>query len=375
MAKLVSKKFENIMDHNLVKVIMDRKSDIEPIIEEVKSWWGYDLYNRKPGPAYTDDGVFIGTNLDLACFLYELCQRGAAINIPKYETFSKKKLKEGQHLTSKDNRHGIIKGLVSNKETWVFSIQMIDQNVMTTDGFGDTRTFSLTDFKGNWYKGWTELQFIATAKENNWMTENKLFSDNKIVFNTFIHPNRWTSFFGDKYFITKLLIQRMEQQGKYFYGQIKQMLDSGITYPKSEIDKKSAKSYSDKSIDKGKRIKVDAYEVEMDTPPNDTTFKEYKFNQETLVDLTRKRNDYIYKSGPLLRFMTRATEYAHFQKPDLFPAWIKGAEWNHEYKQKGGRKIWSRLVLCQPENFKLGVAIRKRIYKKSIEVSESYKEE
>ena len=70
--------------------------------------------------------------------------------------------------------------------------------------------------------------------------------------------------------------------------------------------------------------------------------------------------------------MTRATEFAHFKNPDRFPHWIKGTEWNHEYKQKGGKKVWSRLVLCQPENFKLGLALRKRSWSKSTRVSENY---
>ncbi len=373
MAKSVSKKFENIMDHPIVKIITDRKADITPVLETVSGWWSYDLYNRKPGPAYTDDGVFIGTDLDLACFLFELSKRGAAINIPKYETFRQTKLKEGQFLTSKDNRHGILKGLISNREFWIFSISVNDLGIITEQGAGDTRTFSMTDFKGKWYKGWDEMQFVATADENKWMTEHKLFTDNRIVFKHFIHPNRWTSFFGEKYFITKLLLQRLEQESKYYFGQVKQMKEKGITFPKGSGPSKS-KSYSDKSVDKGKQIQMEAFEVEIDVPPNDITFPEYDFNQKNLVKLHNSRNNYIFGVGPALRFMTRATEYAHFINPDRFPAWVKGAEWIQGYKQKGKKKEWSRLILCQPENFKLGVALRKRSWMKSTRVSESYEE-
>lgn len=371
--KAVSKKFQELMDESIVKVILDKTSNIDSVIGEVKSWWSYDLFNRKPGPAYQEDGTFVGTDLDMACFLYELAERGAAINIPEYKSFRQTKFKEGQMLTSKDNRHGILKGLVSNKETWVFSINMIDQNVMTSDGTGDSRTFSLTDFKGKWYDGWKDLQFIGTAKENGWLMENKLLTDNKIIFRDFIHPNRWTSFFGVKYFITKLLIQRLTEEASHYYKQVKRMKEEGITFA-SGGGATSPASYTDKSVDKGKQITVDAFEVELDVPPNDTKFPEYESSQENYTELYRKRNNFVFGVGPALRFMTRATEYAHFKNPDRFPHWIKGAEWVHEYKQKGKKKVWSRLVLCQPENFKLGLALRKRTWPKSTRVSEDYEE-
>jgi len=371
--KAVSKKFYELMEEPIVQVILDRTTNLDEAIEEVRSWWSYDLFNRKPGPAYTEDGVFKGTDLDMACFLYELAERGAAINLTgEYKSFRQTKFKEGEMLTSKENRHGILKGLVSNKEFFTFSISVEDQNVMTTDGTGEDRTFSLTDFKGNWYPGWKEIQFLSTAKENQWLHEHNIISgENKIVFKHFIHPNRWTSFYGVKYFITKLLLQRMTEEASHYYKNIKAMEKEGITFPPSD-GYKPKKSFTDKSVDGGKQINVDAFEVEVDYPDNDTEFPEIEFNSENYAKYYRRRNNYIFGVGRKLRFMTRATEFAHYKNPDRFPHWIKGAEWNHEYKQKGGKKVWSRLVLCQPENFKLGLALRKRSWSKSTRVSENY---
>ena len=96
MAKEISKKFIGLMDNEWVKIILDKSSDITPVIDEVNSWWGYDLFTRKPGPAYIEDNIFTSTDLDLACFLYELVDRGAAITIPTYKNFRQEKVKEGQ---------------------------------------------------------------------------------------------------------------------------------------------------------------------------------------------------------------------------------------------------------------------------------------
>lgn len=372
MGKIVSKKFQGLIDKSIVQVILDKTSNIEEAINEVESWWSYDLYNRKPGPAYTDDGVFIGTDLDMACFLYELSKRGAAINIPEYKSFRQTRFKEGQMLTSKENRHGILKGLTSNALTWNFSINVFDQNIMTESGTGDNRTFTLTDFKGGWYDGWKNIEFIGTAKENEWLNEHEIISgQNKIIFKHFIHPNRWTSFFGEKYFITKLLIQRLTEEASHYYKQIQRMKDEGITFPPGD-GQSTTKTFIKKDVDEGKQINVDAFEVEVDYPQNETEFPEYKSSQENYTTLYRKRNNFIYGVGSSLKFMTRATEFAHFKNPDRFPHWIKGTEWTHDYKQKGKRKEWSRLILHQPINFELGLALRKRTFSKSIRVSENY---
>jgi hypothetical protein len=71
--------------------------------------------------------------------------------------------------------------------------------------------------------------------------------------------------------------------------------------------------------------------------------------------------------------MARASELAFFEHgDDTMPAWIKDAKWERNYVEKGKRKEWDRLVLFQPEVGKRGVAIRKRTWEKTEEVSENY---
>ncbi len=372
--KHVGKTIKDLKIHPLTSLIVDKSIDINPAIDEVKNFWNYDLMSRKPGPAYTEDGVFTGTDLDLACFLYALLERKAVINIPKYKTFRQTKFKEGQVLTSKDNRHGVVVGVVANQHNFTFSVRIKDMNVMTTNDVGDYRNFAMTDFDGEWYDGWKTIEFLPSVNENKFITENELWSSSSIIFKNFVHPNRWTSFFGQYYFVTKLLIQRLVEERKYLNLVKKNMLEDGINYPVSDGLKFAPKSYTDKSVDKGKQIKVKSFNVEIDFPQNDESkFLKYEYNQDNLVKVTklwRKFGTDITN----LRFMTRVTELAHFNNPGRFPHWLKNMKWENDYKLKGKKIKWERLVLFQPGVGEQAIAIRKRTFEKAERVSEKFEQ-
>jgi hypothetical protein len=356
-----------------MNTIANNSEDLTDVIEYVKSFWSYDLYTRKPGPAYDKDGVFKGTDLDLACFLYELAGRGAVINIPVYKGFRQKKFKEGQVLTSKENRHGSIISLNSNRNNFTFSVKIKDANIMSSDSIGDYRNFAITDFAGDWYDGWKTIQFLPDLNENKFMTENKLWSGNSIVFKDFIHPNRWTSFFGQYYFITKFLISRLTEERKYLNIIKKKMVEMGVVFPVTEGEVVPPKSYVNEDIDKGKQIKVDSFNVEVDFPKTDNDFIEYDFNSNNLLKVDRLWKKYG-KDVAKLQFMTRATEYAHFKHHDRFPGWVKNTKWESGYKLKRKRIQWDRLVLFQPGVGEQAVAIRKRSFQKAERVREDYNE-
>ncbi len=372
--KHVAKTIRDLKIHPLNFLIMDKSENINSTIETVKSFWNYDLMSRKPGPAYTEDGIFIGTNLDLACFLYSLLGRNAVINIPEYKTFRQTKFKEGQMLTSKDNRHGVLLGVTSNKNNFTFSVKIKDMNIMASEDVGDYRNFALTDFSGKWYDGWKTIQFLPSSKENKFITENKLWSGSSIIFKNFVHPNRWTSFFGQYYFITKLLIQRLVDERKHLNSIKKKMIEKGIEYPKKSGIKFTPKSYIKESVDKGKQIKVDSFHVEIDFPEKENSkFIEYTFDSKNLLKVTKLWRKYG-KDISQLQFMTRATELAHYNTPNRFPHWLKNVKWENDYKLKGKRIKWERLVLFQPEVGKQAIAIRKRSFEKAERVSENFQE-
>ena len=96
-----------------------------------------------------------------------------------------------------------------------------------------------------------------------------------------------------------------------------------------------------------------------------------KNTQASLVEAyqTRKKYQNYIKA---LRFMTRATEFAHSQAPNNFPAWVKGAKWESGFKIPKGRVQWDRLKLFQTEVGELSISLLRRWYEKSAKVDAGY---
>ena len=365
--KQVAASIKNLLEYPIVKNILDRNVNIEQNINEALSWWSYDLFSRKPSPAYDEDGVFKGTDLDLACFLYALSGRGSVINIPQYRAHTRTKIREDQHVISTKNRHGKLLSVGANKEFFSFNITIDDQNVIGQDKVGDYRTFSLTDKYGNWYDGWSRIEFVPTMNENKFITENKLWSGHSIIFKNFIHPNRWTSFFGKYYIITKMLIERLEDESAFLNTEMKRILETGITFPSNS----GPKSQSYQKVGKAVRQKFPAFEAMIYIPENEikNDYSFYPETQEALMEIYSKRVRYTYKILPALRFMTRATEYAHFRSPNLMPGWLKNVNWENDFVIPGKRTKWQRLKLFQSEVGVHSVSILKREYEKTAEVA------
>jgi len=369
-AKYVSKTLKQLLDYPVVKDILNYNSNISNSVTEVSDYWGYDLMNRKPSAPYTQYGIFKATDLDLACFLYTLAGRGSVINIPVYKALRQSKMKEGEVVTSKYNRNGKLVNVAGNKDFFIFSISVIDQNVVSADKVGEFRNFALTDFHGDFYKGWKEIQFVPTLNENKFITENSLWTGNKIYFKNFIHPNRWTSFFGYHYVITKLLISRLEAESSHYYTQMKKILESGVTYPQD----RGPKSYITEAVGEKKSMKFPSFQVDVYIPDVEFvgSFPVMKNTQEDLLDAYDHRKKLLYGTIPRLRFMTRATEYAHYIAQNRFPAWIKNAEWESGFVIPGKRTKWDRLKLFQTKPGEMAVSLLKRTYDKSTQVDINY---
>jgi len=339
--KKVAKSLLNVMDHEIMMGIMDRQFHPEVLVEDAQKWWGFDMYSRKPGPALVDQTI-----------------------------------KEGQRVVSKDNRHGPIVGLTSNKDLFSFGVKIMDANVIETDSVGDYRTFSITDPSGEMYDGWQTIQFDPSAKENKFLTENDLWTGNRVYFKNFVHPNRWISFYGSHYFITKCLIERLKDQAKNFNLQIKRMLDNGIKYPTS--GEGAQPSWPKQTKAEGKSVKFRALEVEIDIPDYVNEYPVFEDSQKNLVELTKTRRYWTYKVVPALSFAARCTELAHLKYgfngsgKEKMPAWLTNVKWESGYKLKGKRIEWNRLVLFQPGVGEQAVAIRKRIKEKSEIMSKDY---
>jgi len=367
-AKRVAATLTTILENSIMRIIKDRSQDIEKITELVKDWWRYDMSSRKPGPAYIDENL-VGTDLDLSCFLFELVERNAVINIPQYKSMRASKVKDGEELISKENRHGKVIGLTANKDVFSFSIKIKDMNVATTDGVGGYRNFALTDLDGDWFSGFHSLGFLPTAKENKFLIENKVMIDDKIDFTNFVSPNRWSSMFGQYYLITKELVKRLKEEASYYGQTIKEMLDAGVTYPAK--DKPEEWPESEKIP--GKKVKVKSFEVELEVPDNDSEYPTFKHNQKNLVELTNKRKYFTYSLIPQLNFAVRTVEYAYYKfGNNRIPSWIQNVKWENNFVVPGGKKKWDRIILFQEKVGELGISLKKRIYETTQEVSKEY---
>lgn len=363
--KQIANSLKTILINPMVLDALDRTKDIIPVAEAAMQFWSYDLMTRKPSPAYNEYGVFTGTNLDLACFLYELAGRGAVINIPHYKSGTRKTTRSDQKRISSSG-HGAIIGVKSNKDFFKFSVQIFDENVVGADKVGDYRTYSLTNHVGQWYEGWHRIEFVPTLNENKFITENKLWTGNEIIFRNFVHPNRWTSFFGHYYVISKIVIDRLSEEIKHLNARIKNMLAEGIEYPEGE----GPAPYVEREYGETKSVKFESFQAKLFIP--DLGLKgEYptiEKSQESLVATYNKKKQ-LARMKDSLQFMTRATEYAHYENPDRMPAWIKNVAWEDGFKEPRGRISWQRLKLFQPEVGKHSVSILKRTYEKSAQVS------
>lgn len=365
--KSVASSLTTLLDNPIVGAILDRSKDILPVAEIVKSWWGYDLMNRKPSPAYNEYGLFQGTDLDLACFLYALAGRGAVLNLPYYKAHTQTKIREDQKLISKQNRHGKLINVGANKEFFSFNITIIDENVIGQDTVGDFRSFSLTDKFGQWYDGWSRIEFVPTIKENKFLTENKLWSGNNVVFKNFIHPNRWTSVFGHHYVITRLLMDRLSDECSFLNTEVKRLQAAGIKFPDQQGPASHVYEYGDVVTQV-----FPAFEMKVFVPQAKITgdYTLIDITQDEMIKAYNRRKTLLYGIMPALRFMTRASEYAHFNAQDRFPHWLKNVKWEDGFKIPKGRTAYQRLKLFQDKVGEHSISLLKRTYKKSAPVSE-----
>lgn len=370
--KHIAQSLTSLLENPIVKSILDRTEPIENVANICSDFWSYDLMTRKPGPAYDETGSFVGTDLDLATFLYALQGRKAVINIPEYKAMSQTRVRTDQKLTSKYNRNGEIINVGSNKDFFSFNVKIMDQNVIGADKVGDYRTFSLTDYTGDWYDGWRVINFVPTINENNFITENKLWSGHEIVFKNFIHPNRWTSFFGHHYAISKLMIDRLTEEAKHLNDQIKLLLSAGIKFPVGDEDA-APQSHDYEEKGKTKSMSFPKFEVIMYMPETQYSgvYPAVDRNVQSLVDAYQTRKRYM-KLITDLRFNCRAAEYAHYKAQDRMPAWIKNAKWEDGFKIPGGKIVWQRLKLFQPAVGQHSVSILKREIMKAKQVNIDY---
>jgi hypothetical protein len=396
--KKVAATLKEIQGSEIYQRIMDPEDDLDDVIEEAKGWWRYDLLARNPSRAImNEDGSLMKpTDLDLACFLAALAARGAVINLPVYTNRRPRQLRDDEWIVSKDNRHGKLVGLTSNKDVFSFSTLMIDANVVKTgnvggkdgDQVGAFRNFMVVDLDGHFYDGWKTIEFVPSAKENDFAKEKGLWTGNKIFFDRFVHPNRWVSFYGQPYILTKLLIARLRAEARDLFQQVKAMKAELVVDEEDDGGDHGGGT----SVGPSTTEKVKAFEAEVVAPIPETFSRKgtsLASREARLTEIETRLKKIRFIDVPELQFAVRATELAFCDRARCFetlgeyqsrmqpggvilpatepmPGWIKGAKFEDQLVK---RTTWRRLVLHQAAPFATGLALRYRVKWKSERVA------
>lgn len=366
---------KNEFDRDLA-LLLDRTSDVRAVCDRIAATWRYDLATRKVGGAYEDDDGVFRTDLDLACYMAAIAEHRGTIVLPEYRTRRAATKTEGEVIISKDNRHGRVIGLTSNADVFSFNVLIEDANVMTADSVGKPRNFMLQDLDGTWHDGWKVIRVMPTTPE-----EKRLFegTNGQVSFKYFVHPNRWTSFYGRAYLLAKVAEKRLEDQDRFLKSEAKRIKDALGIVP--EPWPKTTKVGSEESI------KVEAFNAEVDGVVFTGNYSQYgdDFPFESEHHALDAISDLRHRIGELLRtlrFHIRATEFAFYSqsfKPvvgDSPLAWLSGGgfeleqpswartRWNCGYKESPkARTYWAK------REAESGLSIRFRVWEKTEKVA------
>lgn len=368
-------------------VIKNREEDMRVLCKRLLDAWGYNLDKRRPGVAWVDpDGVPV-TDLDLAAFLTPLVENRVIVNLSKYQSRRAAAKREGEWVTSKDNRHGRLSGLTSNQAAFSFGIRIEDMNVIqaktkedgTTDAdVGAYRAMLLQDVTGDWYEGWESVDIMPTGLPND-VFQKLSGAANELRFQYLVHPMRWPSFYGIYYLVAKVAIMRLEDELRFLRSEIKRLQEElNITppeWPKSE------------KVGEDEPIKVWAFEAVVDGVDLEGEYTSYDSTHEgykAAKSLKSRLTGFIEQ----LRFLTRCTEYSFWttavqkhipadqclvwlkgetgpMSPTL-PTWIKKAEkeWETGWKEGPKKRVhWARMEIAD------GVHLRWRVWEKTERVA------
>lgn len=335
------------------------------VIATTDSWksltdrWSYDLFSRKPSPpvAITDVAgnqiELKPTSLDMAALLSALADRRAVVQIPHYTSRRAGKAKANQINLSPDFRRGRITSVVSNKDVFSFGLRIVDMSVLQASAsggdLGAPRNFMIMDVDGDWYEGWDQIDFVPDAAENAFIAEFQLALGGEITFDTFISPNRWTSFFGQDYLTSKLAVARAEDEAAHWKEE-RLRLSAFAPTPSYRGNVNLAGNPTEKSDDarETRSVSVTAFNAKVECQI-EGSYRSLPDSIAAYEFAKAREHDLSYVILPKLRFATRATEYAfhqHVEQHGLssFPSWIsKSKSWTVGYREPGRRTDWNRM--------------------------------
>ena len=329
--------------------------------------------------------------VDLTALLFDLWRMNAVINLPIYQRARARQetTPADTWLSSEENRHGIVEGLVSNKKIFAFSVLMRDFNVVSKQQVGAPRSFMLCGVDGELRDGWETIEVVGP--------ENADIPENLDVFGM-VYPGRWVSFYGAPYLLAKVLIERLEAELRAFRKASKLLREMGAI-PSTKPWPSRKRPQEDT-----KMVTVPAFVAELDGVEfqgrhpfvgdlnNTSTFDVIRNPPDDIesvsifTEVIRRRYDYLNS----LKFITRATEKAFFdyqilkwfEDVNACREWVRGErryirmpvpnwcdEWEPNYrKAPRARTRWARREVGE------GISIRFRTWEKQEKVRKNYSE-
>ena len=356
---LIAKSIKDIvaLRNEYVKVIMDRSQPIDNdfvnaiVSQSVMSWEG-----RKPRPALDQDGNFRCTDLDLLSFLYPVAARGAVIEIPRYRNRRQVVLRPDERKIG-SNQFGPLTGLVSNKDVFSFSVQILDKTIVRKnwrtgkEEVGAPRNYMVVDCDGHWYTGWDKIVWDPSAAENRFLTEKGLWTGNTVYFKNYVHPNRWQSVFGAAHLLKKWLIARLDDEAGFYRAEMKRLEAKGIKLP--SLPPREKPVYLPPTLE-GETVPISVRTLEMvlDIPEFSGNYRSVPSTPKGLLATYRRQKLLTYVLKPFVQFGVRANEVAYFlhginarDNSGKIAFWMEGRSWQPGWKASRGRTEWNIMVL------------------------------
>lgn len=306
------------------------------------------------------------SEVDLTALLFDLWRMRAVINLP---TYARARVRQettpaDTWLSSEENRHGTVEGLVSNSKVFAFSVLMRDFNVVSRQTVGAPRSFMLCGLDGELRDGWESIEVVGP--------ENADIPDNLDVFGM-VYPGRWVSFYGAPYLLAKTLIMRLEAENKAFRMVRKALQANGVLPPPERWPAKgSSKEDTETLLVPAFAAELDGIDFRGEHPyfgnlkdlANMKLMGSPPRSEDAVRRFTEDGRD-LYNTLNALKFLTRATEKAffdyqilkYFEDVENARSWVCGEqrdvrlpppswcnEWEVAYRKvPRARTRWARL--------------------------------
>lgn len=301
------------------------------------------------------------SQLDLATLLVLLKWRNCKIEIPNYEKVSDSDRIHTEEVDSGKNIGGKIISLKSNQDTFNFSVTIMDEKYIdvSRSNMFCPRTYSITDYNGDFHNNWNEFNFNITENERQLLS--KCFDyDGNISCTKFVQTSLAQSFFTSYYRNMKVLIDRLVAERSYLNGIRKKHISNLLKDSnKDGVEKLTESIKHDESIkEQFESVSVLCFQSKISNSPEFTFdyIDESKMSSREIVDMCDKLLKDIVDITGEFKYVCRLIELAFTKlnpyKENLKPTELSNynrldCKWNEQMvKVAKGRILWYELMFA-----------------------------